>query len=101
MTLESLARTIAKARHGTDAMWANYMGAAEAARREVAKQYADAVEPHAEALRMVREAVGEIFGPVANMESEDARLLRGPEPRHEAEAIIAALQNVAAAYRPA
>ncbi|TPM67430.1 hypothetical protein [Mesorhizobium sp. B2-2-1] len=31
MTLESLARTIAKARHGTDAMWANYMGAAEAA----------------------------------------------------------------------
>lgn len=29
MTLESLARTIAKARHGTDAMWANYMGAAE------------------------------------------------------------------------
>ncbi|MBZ9943405.1 hypothetical protein LB533_20170 [Mesorhizobium sp. BR1-1-13] len=30
MTLESLARTIAKARHGTDAMWANYMGAARA-----------------------------------------------------------------------
>lgn len=30
MTLESLARTIAKARHGTDAMWANYMGAADA-----------------------------------------------------------------------
>lgn len=28
MTLESLARTIAKARHGTDAMWANYMGKA-------------------------------------------------------------------------
>lgn len=35
MTLESLARTIAKARHGTDAMWANYMGAAESARREI------------------------------------------------------------------
>lgn len=30
MTLESLARTIAKARHGTDAYWANYMEAAEA-----------------------------------------------------------------------
>lgn len=30
MTLESLARTIAKARHGTDAMWPNYIGAAEA-----------------------------------------------------------------------
>lgn len=31
MTLEHLARTIAKARHGTDAMWANYMDAAKAA----------------------------------------------------------------------
>lgn len=30
MTLQSLARTIAKARHGTDAMWTSYMGAAEA-----------------------------------------------------------------------
>lgn len=30
MTLESLARTIAKARHGTDVMWPNYIGAAEA-----------------------------------------------------------------------
>lgn len=40
MTLESLARTIAKARHGTDAMWANYMGAAEAAWREVAEECA-------------------------------------------------------------
>lgn len=31
MTLEEkVARTIAKARHGTDAMWANYMGAARA-----------------------------------------------------------------------
>lgn len=34
MTLQSLARTIAKARHGTDAMWANYMGAAEAVVKE-------------------------------------------------------------------
>lgn len=30
LSLEALARTIAKARHGTDAMWANYMGAARA-----------------------------------------------------------------------
>jgi len=43
---------------------------------------------------MIREAVGEMFGPVANLESEEAVLLRGPEPQHEAEAIIAALQNL-------
>lgn len=31
MTMEEkVARTIAKARHGTDAMWANYMAAAKA-----------------------------------------------------------------------
>ena len=40
MTLQHLARTIAKARHGTDAMWANYMGAAEA----VSELYAPQVE---------------------------------------------------------
>lgn len=34
-SLEHLARTIARARHGTDAMWANYMGAADAARADV------------------------------------------------------------------
>jgi hypothetical protein len=28
MTIESLARTIAKARHGTDAHWANYVPSA-------------------------------------------------------------------------
>ncbi|MFC3644381.1 hypothetical protein [Aquibium oceanicum] len=28
--IEEIARTIAKAKHGTDAMWANYVGAAEA-----------------------------------------------------------------------
>lgn len=38
MTLESLARTIAKARHGTDVMWPNYMEAAEAAAEWFAKQ---------------------------------------------------------------
>ncbi|MGX7874418.1 hypothetical protein ACVDG5_018150 [Mesorhizobium sp. ORM6] len=66
---------------------------------EVAPAYADAVAPYAAALRMIREAVGEIFGPIANLESEDAVLLRGPEPHYEAEAIIAALQNVAAHMR--
>ena len=30
MTPESLARTIAKARHGTDAYWANYLRSARA-----------------------------------------------------------------------
>lgn len=35
MTLESLARTIAKARHGTDAMWANYLPSARAVVEEV------------------------------------------------------------------
>lgn len=35
LSLESLARTIAKAQHGTDAYWANYMPAARAARESV------------------------------------------------------------------
>ncbi|MBZ9815055.1 hypothetical protein [Mesorhizobium sp. CA7] len=59
--------------------------------------YADAIEPHHAAMHMIREAIGELFGPVADLESEDTVLLRGPEPHHQAEAIIAALQKVAAA----
>ncbi|PBB41762.1 hypothetical protein CK222_21645 [Mesorhizobium sp. WSM3866] len=62
---------------------------------EVSPTYADAVAPYAAAIRMIREAVEEIFGPAANLESEEAVLLRGPEPHHDAEAIIAALQRVA------
>lgn len=58
--------------------------------------YADDIAPYAAALHMVREAIGELFGPLANLESEEAVLLRGPEPHHDAEALIAALQNVAA-----
>lgn len=42
------------------------------------------------ALRMIREAVEE-FGPVADLESEEAVLFRGPEATHEAEAIVEAL----------
>lgn len=56
--------------------------------------YAEHVAPYAAALRMVREAIGELFGPAANLESEEAELLRGPEPHHTAEALIAALQSV-------
>ncbi|RUX02653.1 hypothetical protein EOA30_17660 [Mesorhizobium sp. M8A.F.Ca.ET.059.01.1.1] len=62
---------------------------------ETVQSYADAVQPYAAALRMIREAIEELFGPVANLESEDAVLLRGPEPHHDAEAIIAAFQRVA------
>lgn len=35
LSLESLARTIAKARHGTDAMWANYLPSARAVMEEL------------------------------------------------------------------
>lgn len=59
------------------------------------EEYADAVRPYATALAMIRDAVEELFGPAASLESPDAVLLRGPEPHHEAEAVIAALQRVA------
>lgn len=42
------------------------------------------------ALRLVREAIEE-FGPAADLESPAAVSLRGPEPIHEAEAIVEAL----------
>ncbi|TPJ86987.1 MULTISPECIES: hypothetical protein [unclassified Mesorhizobium] len=48
ISLESLARTIAKARHGTDAMWANYMGAAEAVVKAL-----EAAEPNDEMMSAV------------------------------------------------
>ncbi len=56
--------------------------------------YRGAVEPYEAALRMIRDCVQELFGVTASLESEDAVLLRGPEPYHEAEAIIEALQRV-------
>lgn len=56
--------------------------------------HADQVALYAGALRMVRDAIEELFGPVASLESEEAVLLRGPMPHHAAEAIIAALQRV-------
>ncbi|TIW05739.1 MAG: hypothetical protein E5V74_01755 [Mesorhizobium sp.] len=58
------------------------------------RPFVDVALPYAGALRMVREAIEELFGPMADMESEEAVLLRGPEPHHDAEAIIAALQRV-------
>lgn len=59
------------------------------------------LQAHAAAQRMVREAIEALFGPIASLESDDAVLLRGPEPHHTAEAFIAALQRVAAALVPA
>ena len=38
----------------------------------------ESAEPHRAAMRMVRDAIEELFGPIANMESEEAFLLRGP-----------------------
>ena len=57
--------------------------------------YAETVAPYVAAQRMVREAIGELFGPLASIESDEAVLRRGPEPKHEAEAQIAALRRVA------
>ena len=45
-------------------------------------------------IAMIRAMVGEMFGPVASIESEDATLLRGPEAKHDGEAVLEALQRV-------
>lgn len=58
-------------------------------------------QAHAAAMRMVADAIEELFGPVASLESAEASLLRGPEPHHRAEGIIEALQRVSKALRPA
>lgn len=68
---------------------------------ELGTDYASAVAPYVAALAMVKDAIGELFGPIASIESDDAELLRGPEPHHRAEAIIAALQRVHGAIVPA
>ena len=46
-------------------------------------------------MRMISEAVYELFGPIASLESETGMLWRGPERHHRAEAIVEALQRVA------
>jgi hypothetical protein len=56
-------------------------------------EYAKAVEPYATALRMIEDAVGELFGALASLPSPDDLPLHKPEQR--AEAIITALQWVA------
>jgi len=48
---------------------------------------------------MVREVIGELFGPVADLAIEEAVLPRGSEPAHDAEEVIAALQRVSADER--
>ena len=78
--------------------WPSALAAAqadyEARIRSVLKaDFAEIVAPYAAALRMVCEAVEDLFGPVANLESEEAILL-GSQPRRRAEALIAALQTI-------
>ena len=45
-------------------------------------------------IRMIRGMIGEMFGPIANIESEEATLLRGPEAKQHGEAILEALGRV-------
>jgi hypothetical protein len=52
------------------------------------------------ALRMIRDAVDELFGPVASLESEEDVLQRGPELHHEAQAIVDALGRIRDSHRP-
>lgn len=52
-------------------------------------------------LSVVRAMIGEMFGAIASIESEDATLLRGPEPKHTGEAILEALQRVQSALETA
>lgn len=48
------------------------------------------------AMQMISEAIEELFGPKASLESSVASLLRGPEFHHRAEGIVEALRRVAA-----
>lgn len=52
-------------------------------------------------ISLIRAMIGEMFGPVASIESEEATLLRGPEPKHSGEAILEALQRVQASMETA
>lgn len=58
MTLESLARTIAKARHGTDVMWPNYMEAAKKAAEWFAKHGREGTASKMEVVRSEPEPGG-------------------------------------------
>lgn len=48
----------------------------------------------ASVIAMIRAMIGEMFGPVASIESAEATLLRGPEATHDGEAILEALGRV-------
>lgn len=67
------------------------------AARERDDRWREMVQAHGAAERMVSDAIEELFGPVASLESWEATLLRGPEPHHRAEGIIEALQRIATA----
>lgn len=58
-----------------------------------ATSFADNVRSYADALRMIREAVEDLFGPVPSLASREQA---GPTPEEEAAAIIDALQRVRA-----
>lgn len=58
-------------------------------------EYAQITEPYRVAMFLIREAIGDLFGPAASLCSEEAVLqLYGPEPVHEAEAVIASLYRL-------
>lgn len=58
-------------------------------------EYRRVVEPHYAAMKMVRETIEFLFGPQANLISEEAVLgVYGPEPVHEAQAIVDALMRI-------
>ena len=45
-------------------------------------------------LRMISDAIEELWGPEASLESEEGTLRRGPEYHHRAQAIVEALMRV-------
>jgi hypothetical protein len=52
--------------------------------------YSDAVEPYDAALRMVHEAIEELFGPLANMPADEALVT----PAERGQAMVEALRRV-------
>ena len=69
---------------------------ARAAAAERERSYTENLKAAGDALRLIREVV-ETLGPVGTMRSEEAvRATFGPEPIHEAQAIIEGIQAIAA-----
>ena len=64
---------------------------------EVSERWKAMFQEAAASVDLIGAMVGEMFGPIASLESEEATLSRGPEPKHRAEAILEALQRVQAA----